>query len=76
MVFVYRGAGKNQKNSKDPVQRNCIKFACAIQVCLSKNGSNETKCQDYIKAWKDCKDQVINNLSDDERISYMAEHKR
>ena len=68
--FVYRGAGKNQSKSNDPVQRACVKSACAIQLCLSRYGSDESKCKEYINAWKECREQVIARMTDEEKQTY------
>ena len=32
----------------------CANTACEIQMCLARQGHNQSKCEHYITAWKNC----------------------
>ncbi len=52
--FIYKGAGKVQAKDADVCQKNCIKQACQIQLCLSKRNYQEKLCTEVIDIWKKC----------------------
>jgi hypothetical protein len=56
--FIYTGSGKNQAANADPCVKACRKNACELQLCLSRNGSMQTRCENYVQGWKDCCDRV------------------
>ena len=58
MVFVYRGAGKRQREDADVCQKNrrCQKLACDIQYCLSRSNYQQERCRSYIDDWNSCCD--------------------
>ena len=57
-AFVYTGSGKKQAKDADPAQEKCKQLACNIQWCLAKNNHKQSRCQDFVKAWKDCVQKV------------------
>ena len=53
-AFVYQGSGKRQDPNAPPEQRICVNESVAIQRCMSRNGSNQNRCQWEVEKWKAC----------------------
>lgn len=56
--FVYRGAGKKQAPNADKCVVACKRYACEIQLCLSRNNQMQKRCEQHIHAWNDCCERV------------------
>ena len=60
-AFVYKGAGKKQKDDASEADKVCSKLACNIQWCLAKNNHKQVLCQSFVEAWQNCVDTVNKN---------------
>ena len=48
---MYRGSGKKGKGP-------CQKEACNIQWCLARRNHDQSKCQEFVEAWKRCEERA------------------
>ena len=53
-AFVYQGAGRRQPKDAPPEQVACKQFAIDMQYCLARNNHKQTRCEESVKAWKEC----------------------
>lgn len=47
--------GREPKKWSDPVTNYCLDEANASYACLSRNGYNKEKCEEFFEAYRQCK---------------------
>jgi hypothetical protein len=53
-AFVYTGSGARQPEAAPAEQKECVKYAVAMQWCLAKRNHKEKWCTQPIEEWKAC----------------------
>lgn len=48
---------------RSEAERRCLKHACQIQACLSRNQFQQASCTDAIAAWNSCVARFHRELS-------------
>ncbi|KAH9253374.1 hypothetical protein BASA81_008725 [Batrachochytrium salamandrivorans] len=48
---------------RSEAEKRCLKHACQIQACLSKNQFQQSSCTDAIAAWNSCVTKFHQELS-------------
>ena len=67
-AFVYTGAGQRQPTDAPPEQVQCKQFAIAMQYCLARNNHKQTRCEESVKAWKECCARVRANAEKERTV--------